>query len=77
MRFYHAANSLSKWTGQGAKYETRGFYGLSSGFPLSCRPILNILVPQVIHDPVTAIFPFLVLVSEGFVISFIALHLKQ
>jgi hypothetical protein len=40
-------------------------------------PILNIFVPQVTHEPVTATLPFLVRVSVGFAISFFALHLKQ
>jgi hypothetical protein len=40
-------------------------------------PILNIFVPQVTQEPVTATFPFFVRVSVGLPISFFALHLKQ
>jgi len=54
---------------------TRLFY--FAGAAGAKAPILNILVPQVIHEPVTAGLPFFIRVSVGFAISFIALHLKQ
>jgi hypothetical protein len=40
-------------------------------------PILNILVPQVVHSPVVAGLPFFIVVATGFLISCLDLHLTQ
>ena len=40
-------------------------------------PILNIVVPQVGHDPLVAGFLFFIVVAMGFFISFFDLHFTQ